>query len=201
MNSQKEITLLPQRWEVTDMTVHFTDFSQLKNENLIQVFADVISSIKGEDVNLSYSGKSIAWEGGAEYMTAPRLSLSLDVIGKESKNFWASSDASIINFECVPSSSNGYLGKVAYVFEEWPSKFNFDPCLDSQIFVVASEQRLENQNTVIYLSEQMDFNFLAAFGEVHVSPNFLENENYLKQLLMLKFCYSPVIKFHRHILS
>ena len=70
-------------------------------------------------------------------------------------------------------------------------------CLDYPVFVVSSEPQSVEQDSIICLAEQMDFNFLAAFSEVTISREFLENENYLKQLIMLKFCYSPVIKFLR----
>ena len=197
MNSQGQITSLPQRSGTTDMTLLFTDVSLSIQESLIQVLDDVISSITGCDTQLFIRGNSIAWEGGAEYISEPILSFSLDVTGEDVKNFWASSEVSIISHHRNPVNSSSFLDKKAYVFNEWQSKSNLEMCLDYPVFVVSSEPQSVEQDSIICLAEQMDFNFLAAFSEVTISREFLENENYLKQLIMLKFCYSPVIKFLR----
>lgn len=179
------------------MTLLFTDVSLSIQESLIQVLDDVISSITGCDTQLFIRGNSIAWEGGAEYISEPILSFSLDVTGEDVKNFWASSEVSIISHHRNPVNSSSFLDKKAYVFNEWQSKSNLEMCLDYPVFVVSSEPQSVEQDSIICLAEQMDFNFLAAFSEVTISREFLENENYLKQLIMLKFCYSPVIKFLR----
>ena len=93
------------------MTLLFTDVSLSIQESLIQVLDDVISSITGCDTQLFIRGNSIAWEGGAEYISEPILSFSLDVTGEDVKKFWASSEVSMISHHRNPVNSSSFLDK------------------------------------------------------------------------------------------